>query len=353
MSVRQDTIKVTRELRQAANDTADSETRSLVQAWARAWDGIVHEFQAAADEIAHAASLGRHVTIGQVRRMDRARNAVDAAERSIAKVLQQQERRIQPAVGDLVDVSARLNARAIATQMPPTEGSTAQLAPRFDRVNAEALDRIVQRSTERITSLSMPLSASANESMLRALVRSIPEGQSPRTAAARMVADTEDAFNGGLTRALTIARTEILDAYRYGAAAQQSANSDVVVGWVWTAELDTTTCPACVAEAGGEHGLDEFGPDDHPNGRCSRTPLVKPWSELGFDIPEPDSLIVSGPDWFGQQDDATQLAILGPGRLDALNSGQATWADMSTRRSNPGWRDSISPTPVADLVGAA
>lgn len=350
MTIRQDTLKVTRELRQAANMAADGETRQLVAAWARAWDEISHTFQAAADEIATAAAAGRHASIAQVRRMDRARSAVDSAERSIAKVLQQEERRVQPTVGDLVDVSARLNARSIATQFPPGEGTAAELAPKFDRVNAEALDRIVQRSTERIVSQSRPLSAVANESMLRALVRSIPEGQSPRTAAARMVAGAEGAFNGGLTRALTIARTEILDAYRDAAQAQQAANADVVAGWIWSAELDSGTCPSCVAEAGGVHDLSEDGPDDHQNGRCSRTPLVKPWSELGFSVPEPDSLVVSGPDWFADQDDDVQLAIMGPGRLDALNSGQASWSDMSVRRSTPGWRDSMVPATVGDLM---
>lgn len=352
MSIRTDTLRITRELRAAAREAADVETRALVQAWAWAWDGIAHEFQAAADEVATAAAAGQHASIGQIRRMTRARNAVQAAQDSIARVLRTQEHRIAPAVGDLVDVTARLNARQIASQLPRTEGTTAELAARFDRVNAEALDRIVQRTTERITSQALPLSVAANESMLRALVRSIPEGQSPRTAAAKMVAGAEGAFNGGLARALTVARTEILDAYRYGAAVQQAANSDVLAGWVWTAELDTATCPSCIAEHGTEHTLDEFGPDDHQNGRCARTPLLRPWSDLGFSVKEPPSMIEDGADWFDRQPEAAQLKIMGPARLDAIKSGRATVADMSTRRRTPGWRDSMVPTPVGDLADA-
>lgn len=349
MSIRSDTLKITSELRQAARAAADDETRALVAAWVRAWDEIVHNFQAAADEIATAAAAGRHASIGQVRRMTRAQNAVRAAEDRITRILQAQERRILPAVGDLADTTARLNARQIASQFPRSEGTTSELAVRFDRVNAEALDRIVQRTTERITSQALPLSKVANESMLRALVRSIPEGQSPRTAAARMVKNAEGAFNGGLARALTVARTEVVDAYRGAAMVQQLANSDVLAGWVWTAELDTATCPSCIAEHGGEHGLDEFGPDDHQNGRCARTPLLKPWSELGFSVAEPPSLIEDGEEWFDRQPEAAQLKIMGPARLDAIKSGRATVADMSTRRRTRGWRDSIVPTPIGDL----
>lgn len=352
MSIRSETLKITRELRAAAREAADTETRQLVQAWARAWDGIVHEFQAAADDVAYAAVHGQHASIAQVRRMTRARSAVDAAERSIARMLRAQAERVTPAIVDVVDVTAQLNARAIASQLPRTEGTTSELAVQFDRVNADALDRIVQRSTERITSQALPLSQVANEGMLRALVRSIPEGQSPRVTAAKMVASAEGAFNGGLARALTVARTEILDAYRYGAAVQQAANSDVLAGWVWTAELDTATCPSCIAEHGGEHSLDEFGPDDHQNGRCARTPLLKPWSDLGFSIAEPPSMIEDGSEWFDRQPETAQLKIMGPARLDAIQSGRATVADMSTRRRTSGWRDSMVPTPVADLADA-
>lgn len=349
MSIRSDTLRITRELRAAVNAAADDEARALARAWARAWDGIVHEFQSAADAIAARAVGGEPITIGMVRRMDRARRAVDTAQHSIEKILARQEPRVRTVVSDLVDATARLNARQIGSQLPRREGTPAELAIRFDRVNADALDAIVRRSTQRVTSRRLPLSASANEAMLRSLVRAIPEGASPRAAAARMVRDAEGAFNGGLSRALTVARTEILDAYRSGAMAQQLANRDVLAGWVWTAQLDARTCPSCVAEHGTEHPLEEFGPDDHQNGRCARTPLVKPWSELGISLAEPPSLITPGPQWFDDQSEDVQRRIMGDRRLAGLRDGQIGWDDISTRRRTTGWRDAMVPTALKDL----
>lgn len=353
MSIRSDTLKVTRELRAAVSAAADAETRALARAWARAWDEIVDEFTAAAEETAALAAAGEPPTIGQVRRMARARRAVDAAEDSIHRVLTQQTRRIGTVVGEVVDTTVRMGARQIGTQLPRSEGTHAELQVRFDRVSREAMDAIVERTTDRIVALSRPLTAAANEAMLRSLIRAVPEGASPRTAARRMVGAVEGRFNGGLARALTISRTEILDAYRRGASAQQRANRDILDGWVWTAQLDSRTCPSCVAEHGTLHDLDEFGPDDHQNGRCARTPHVRPWSELGFSIPEPPDLIGTGREWFDGQPESTQLAIMGDKRLEALRSGRLAWDDVSVRRRTAGWRDSMVPIPVGDLDDAA
>lgn len=347
MSITSDTQRVERELRLAIRTAVDDETRALVRAWDRAWRSIVAEWEAA---VADVLNTEGPKTIGQIRRLNRARNAVTAATNSITKLLADQAARLPGAVKGITDTTAALNARLIATQMPATEGTQGQLTVRFDRVNPEALDAIVTRTTQRITSQTRPLSKKATEQMLRTLVGSIPEGLSPREAARRIMRALEGKFNGGLARALTITRTEMLDAYRAAAGAQQKANKDVLAGWVWSAQLDNTTCASCVALHGTEHELSEAGPWDHQNGRCARTPLVKPWSELGFDLTEPPSTIVTGPDWFANQPEATQLAILGPERLELLQGGKTSWPDLSSKRTVSGWRDSYGPTPMSVLV---
>lgn len=350
MTVTAETERVARQLRLAVKAAADDETRALTRAWARGWDEIIREFTIAADEIADLAAAGRTPTLGHVRRLARARDAIAAAEEAIDRVLAAQGRRIDSTVKDIVDATVRGNARQIATQLPRTEGTAAELTVQFDRVNREALDAIIERTTQRITSLNRPLSRRASEQMLRALVHGIPAGASPRAAARRMVRAVEGRFNGGLARALTIARTEMLDAYRTAAGAQQAANADVLQGWVWSAQLDSRTCPSCVAQHGTVHSLEEDGPWDHQNGRCARMPLVKPWSQLGFAQREPQRQMVTGPEWFADQPAAVQVKILGPERLDALTAGRATWSDMSQLRRNTGWRSSYGPTPAKDLA---
>lgn len=347
MPIGPEALRLANELRITISDIVDTNTRMLVRSWAKAWDQIVAEVEAAALDL---ASSPPPYTLRQVLRAERAKNAVTAAQRQIARITTAADVTVTNAAGDVVDLTKTLEARMIAAQMPRTAGTTARLAVRFDRVSQEALGLIVERSTQQITSLLRPLSEDAAASMIRALTKAIPQGLSPRDAARRMVANAESGFNGGLTRAMTISRTEILDAYRGAAQAQQDANTDVLQGWVWLASLDDRTCPSCVGQAGTVHPLSEDGPSDHQNGRCSRMPLTKSWRDLGFGIDEPPSTVTQGADWFAGQPESTQLAIMGPKRLEAINSGRASVADMSTLRANDGWRSSFVPTAASEFA---
>jgi hypothetical protein len=85
-------------------------------------------------------------------------------------------------------------------------------------------------------------------------------------------------------------------------------------------------------------------------GRCARLPKTKTWAELGFDIPEPPSLLPDAGEVFAGLPQADRLAIMGPTRLHALDDGLASLADMATRRRTPGWRDSWAPTPARGLL---
>lgn len=105
---------------------------------------------------------------------------------------------------------------------------------------------------------------------------------------------------------------------------------------------------------GTEHSVDTPGPWDHQSGRCARMPRVRPWRDLGIDIPEPDDdFLPKGPDRFAQLDHAQQLAIMGPRRLALLDAGTATLADLAVLRTPTGWRPSYAPMPVRDLEALA
>ncbi|HLR97647.1 MAG TPA: hypothetical protein VK053_24210 [Jiangellaceae bacterium] len=108
-------------------------------------------------------------------------------------------------------------------------------------------------------------------------------------------------------------------------------------------------CAACFARHGTIHPVSEPGPDDHPRGRCTRLPVLKPWSELGIRAPEPPPISVDGERAFRRMTRADQLEVLGPTRLALLDSGRITWADLATWRNNPQWRRSNQPTTVRDL----
>lgn len=344
MAIRDETLRIAADLRSAVDSAADDEVRALTQSWVRAWDGLVAEVDAAAAVI---AATEPQPSIAAVRRMERARRALRHAHRSILTMLEQSNARITAAATEIVTATTTADAAMIVSQLP--RGAVDAAA--FDRVNPAALDAIVDRTSRQVTSITWPLADEAVDAMLRQLAAAIPAGLSPRDAARRMVRNVEGRFNGGLARALNVARTEILDAHRQAAYVSHNANADVLDGWVWTAKLDGRTCPSCVGKHGQVFALEEAGPHDHQSGRCTRTPKTKTWAALGFDQREPNDRIVTGPEWFDKQPAATQLQIVGQRRLDALRAGRITFDDMSTLRRTRGWRDSYVATPLRDLAG--
>ena len=348
-----ETIRLTNELRATLADTVDADTRRLVAAWARAWDEVAAEWEAALLDLATVDPDEGWPRRRVIARAERAQQAMAATIDQMQRLASAAEVNVISAAGDVVDIERLYQPRIIASQLPATAGPTARLAVTFDRVDPDALAAIVQRTTEQITAATRPLSVEASDAVRRAVIRGVATGESPRTTARAMLRRVESAFNGGLTRALVIARTETLDASRAAAAVQQQANSDVLTGWMWTADFSSRTCPSCLAQHGSIHRLSDPGPLDHQQGRCSRTPITKTWRELGFAIDEPPSAVPDARVWFAGQDQATQLQIMGPSRLEALQSGAVGWDDLSTKRTTDGWRDSYGVTAVRDLPAVA
>jgi hypothetical protein len=188
--------------------------------------------------------------------------------------------------------------------------------------------------------------------MTRSLLTGVAAGDNPRAIAQAMVRRVEGGFTGGLTRALVISRSEVIDASRAAAREAHMANSDVLRGWTWHCACDRRSCPSCWAKHGNEYKLTDPGPLDHQQGRCSRTPLTKSWADLGFTVKEPPSVMPDAMATFRAMPKADQLAVMGPARLAALDSGKASWADLAQRRKTTGWRDSYGVRPVKDLLAA-
>lgn len=347
MAVNHQTLRLAKQLRVVVDQHVDTAVRRLVEAWARGWEEINGEWEAAIRDLIENSRDGRWPSRMQIARASRAQQALAVTTEQVVGLADFTGVTVSTAARDVSGEAAMWQARLIASQMPREAGTEGELLARFTRVDPEAIGAIVERTTEQITSLTKPLSAHATDAMKRALVRGVAIGENPRVAARRMVQNAQGAFNGGLTRALVIARTEILDAHRSSTAAVQLANEDVLKGWVWHSQLDTRTCPSCWAKHGSLHPLSEVGPEDHQQGRCARTPVVKSWAELGFDVEEPASLIPDAEHVFAGLSRDEQLQIMGPVRLKALDSGAMRWSAMSVKRQNDGWRDSWVPAPIS------
>lgn len=342
MAITRATLRIERELQALISEILDAQTRALVEAWVTAWDEVVADVEAAAADLVAAASTGR-VTRTMVSRSQRAQAALEAVAGALDQVAQRTGVIITGDLHRLIQAAADADVDMTATQL--TGARRADLAANLVRADAAQVAAMVQRATEQITALSLPVSAETAAAIRRELLRGIAVGDNPRAAARRMVRSVEDRFDGGLARALVISRTEMLDAARTAAMAAGKANADVLTGWVWVAELSHRTCPACVAMHGTEHGLDEPGPLGHQQCRCARVPKTKTWAELGFPgIQDPQDATPDAVAWFDGLSADVQKSILGPKRFEAWQRGVYPMSAWAARRHTAGWRDSYVPS---------
>lgn len=347
MAVTRETLRLQQRIRTDLAKITNTQTRALVSAWADAWDEVQPDLVATLVEMLTA---GDKVTRTQLLRSTRLRKALVVIRGQLEDLADQAQVRI---VGDLqavIDHAGGAQASVIDSQLPPNSDLLGGL-DQWSRVDDRQIAAIVRRSTEQITSRTRALSPAAYDAVRRELIRGVAAGSNPRATAARIVRRAEGRFNGGLSRALNIARTETLDAHRAGAALGRQTHADVLAGWQWVASLDKRTCPSCLAQHGNIHPLSEPGPQDHQQGRCVGMPVTKPWADLGFNIPEPPSLVPDAGAWFEGLPSEEQLAILGPARWTAWQRGDFPMSSWSVRRSNPGWRDSYGVAPAPSSGG--
>ena len=310
---------VLRRQRAAIAELIDEASDEVLLMWARTWTDLRAQIEAEVERRSQARILTYSADYAGAR-------LVEVAQRSSAVLADAARRLIELS---LVDAAALIGA-----QLPANWP--------LNRPAKPELDAIVQRATTQITSRMWVLSDEATEAMRRRLVQGVAAGRNPRETARLMVTDVQDTFDGGLARAQVIARTETIDAYRAGAKAHHEANADVLAGWVWLAKLSERTCSSCVAMHGTEHELDEPGPLDHQQGRCSRMPLVKP--ELVPGAPKPT--IESGTEWLERQPEGVQRSVLGPRRYEAWKAGDYPASRWAVRRESEAWRPSYGPGPI-------
>lgn len=173
------------------------------------------------------------------------------------------------------------------------------------------------------------------EQVERHLTDGIAAGMNPRRIAAMLERNLQEGLGSGLTSALSTIRTAQMSAYRVSNHATYQANSNIIKGWYWHADIESgRTCLSCVAMHGSFHELSETL-DDHWNGRCAAIPATVSYQDLGLDIPEEPFEIESGEDWFNRQSEARQREMMGPSMWDAWNSGAFSFQELSKKVDDP------------------
>ncbi len=208
----------------------------------------------------------------------------------------------------------------------------------------EQLTGVIQPG-QPVASIFQSLGPEASKSATDALISGLALGKNPNEIAAMM----RQALGGNLTRALTIARTETLRAYREASRAEYLANDDVVDGWIWVSAASGRTCASCWAQHGSEHPLDEVMAT-HPRCRCSMAPKTKTWQELGFGRTPESVNIPSGSSLFAKLSPEDQRSILGPGKFAAYRGKKIALSDLVARRQSPVWGPSTSEAGLAEAL---
>lgn len=344
MPVTARTLRLLDEVRTQVDTVVDAQVRDLVAAWVDAWDEVAPDLTAV---LLDMLTAGDRVTRAQLLRSQRLRRALAVIAAQLEALAEEAGVRITGDLAAVIELAGAAQASVLDSQLPAGFITSDDFAA-WSRVHAGQLAAIVARSTEQITSRTAALSTEAYQVVRRELIRGVAAGSNPRETARRMVQRAESGFNGGLSRALVIARTETLDAHRAAAQLSQEQHADVLAGWVWLSRLDARTCPSCWAQHGRLHDLDEAGPHDHHQGRCVRMAKTKTWAELGWEgVPEPDDVTPDAGAEFELLTAAEQQQILGPKRYVAWAAGNYPMGSWSVRRSTDGWRDAfhVSPAP--------
>lgn len=198
-----------------------------------------------------------------------------------------------------------------------SNGSHAQVAVAFRKPRDEDIRRAVEfsRKGTPLHALFQSVSDDHGIQVREAFLSGFRAGDSPRVVAYAL----RDVSSLTLARAMTIARTETVRAYRSATVETYKQNGDVLQGWVWQAQPDA--CPICMAMQGTTFEVwEELA--GHVNCRCVCVPQSRSWEELGFDgITETTPTVPRGNDVVSKMSEGKQRRLLGNTRFEAWRDG--------------------------------
>lgn len=243
--------------------------------------------------------------------------------------------RIQHVVDQAVSLAPSVALEMIRSQIPPhlPPAVAASLVRHRPDETAQIIASLSKGSP--LTELIVAAAREQSDVAIRALINGVILNQDPRKTADQL----GRVIDGGVTRARTIVRTEMLRNTRE-AQRQQWLSGNAVSGWTWWSTLDKTACVVCWAMHGSQHKLEEpFG--SHPNCRCSAIPILKP-----IDGVKPLDVIEPGPDRFAALPPGDQRRVLGPTRHDKYMAGDLQLPDVVQYRDDPRWGPTRTQKPL-------
>ncbi len=178
------------------------------------------------------------------------------------------------------------------------------------------------------------------DSVTQAIEQALSLGLSLGSSIADIAQSVEQALMQPLYRALTIAGDWLMSGFR-GAISDAVAGINLG-GWIWECDLNGDPCAACVVMHGTIHTMDE---DMVSHLKCG--------CQQNFFSGQPPDDIQSGADWFDEQDDATQLDVLGSkAALAALKDGAVSLEDFLGYMDSEQYGPSRYQKSLKEILGA-
>lgn len=324
-------VQTVRKFQAALLRGEEEQFAEMAKRWMEVERTLDGQLNALALEIERAARGGMPISRNQIYQMERYQALLAQAQTEIRKYEGYAESLIGARQKELLG-SGWENAREIIRQAKPADWvETGYQLP------AQAMQNMVGMlaSGSPLNTLLAQASVDGIDGLTQALINSMAQGWNARKTAQAMA----DGLAGGLDRALLIARTEQLRAYRLANRMGYEA-SGLVQRYKRIAAKSTRTCIACILSDGKTYDVKaDF--EEHPAGRCGMVPVI-----TGLDEPNWES----GAEWLMKQNEATQREMMGDKMFSAWRAGQITLDDMVTRHEDNTWGAYLKPTPFKNLV---
>lgn len=321
----------------------DATIRQLVSRWMNIERKLEGEITSLAYEIDEARRNGQKITDAKLYRMERYQSLLAQAKSEV-----EQFSKINAAE---VMTLQRTYAMDGKNFMDEALSPLVQVGVNFNRLPADAVNAAIAYTSDGapLAKLLMKDYPSTAAGIMQALLDGIAQGWNPRKIASAM----KEALSGNLQRALVIARTETLRAFRDAAQTGMEGNADVLEGWIWSSALTSATCPVCWGLHGSFHPLTEKL-NDHICGRCVPVPVTKPLAQIDprlKGLTDPRVRVPMGDMVLRGKSDEFARSILGPGRYDLWKSG-VDLSDMVRWTDDPEWGMTPALKALKDLAHA-
>jgi len=259
---------------------------------------------------------------------------------------------------DLVDFGryeAEFGARMIQAASPVelAMGTTAVIEQVSSIVRSQPFQGLILRDWV------ADLAAKELAGVKRAINVGMAEGEGIPEIVRRIVGSPRNGVKGVLDisrrNATTWVRTAVSHTANETRDAFYQANADLVKGVSVVVTLDSRTCPICIPRDGKVYSLPDHKPVGHsipwgagpgryhPQDRCTSTPVLKSWKEMGIDLKEApegtrasmDGQVPAGmsyQDWLKRQPAAVQDDVLGVTRARSMRKGELRWDNLFTAK---------------------